>query len=119
MQVDVGEQRAGDPALWGAALGVLEQLPFHDPGPEEFPDQVEELGVLDTPPEQLDEPPVVDRVEVRRDVALDRPEEPLGLVALQVRYLIASMVRRLGRNPKDCWTKSASKMGSKAIRSAS
>jgi hypothetical protein len=40
-------------------------------------------------------------------------------VALQVRYRIASMVRRLGRNPKDCWTKSASKMGSKASRSAS
>src|SRR5947207_2175634 len=74
MEVDVGEERAYDASLWRAQPRVLEQPSFHDAGPQEFPDQVDHLSVRDTSPQQLGELPVVDRVEVRADVALNDPE---------------------------------------------
>src|SRR5262249_34930093 len=76
--VDVRKQWADNTALWDTERRVLVAFPFQDPCPQESPDQLEELAVRDTPPEQFDEPPVVDRIEVRRYVALDHPEELLA-----------------------------------------
>src|SRR4051794_34796484 len=74
MKIYICQQRADDPALWRAGARVLEQLPLHHACTEEAPDQVEEVPVLDASPQELHQLPVVDRVEVGRDIALDDPE---------------------------------------------
>src|SRR5262249_53393419 len=52
-----------DAALRRAYPCVLEQPAFHHTRPQEFPDQIEELAVLDAMPEELHELPVIDRIK--------------------------------------------------------
>src|SRR5262249_8410839 len=63
-------------------------------------DQVQELLVADTAPQQLHQLAVVDRVEVRRDVPLDGPEVSLAL--LGVAQQVADRVHRtaVGAEPE-------------------
>ena len=63
MEINIGQQRTRDPALRGTLGGIPEQLLFHHAGTEEFPDQIEELTILDTPPQYFEEHAVVDGVE--------------------------------------------------------
>src|SRR5262245_27225404 len=74
MEINVGEEWTHDTSLRCTEFRILEQLSFHDPCPKELPDQVEELLVVDTVPEEPHQPPVVNRIEIRRDVPFDDPE---------------------------------------------
>src|SRR5262245_28135933 len=68
-----------DAPLGCALLRLLEQLPFPDPGPQELPDEVEELAVSDTVMKELHQLAVMDRLEVGGDVSFNHPEELLAL----------------------------------------
>jgi hypothetical protein len=52
-----------DASLRGTLGSIPEQLLFHHAGTEEFPDQIEESTILDTPSQYFEEHAVVDRVE--------------------------------------------------------
>src|SRR5205823_7065287 len=66
-------------SLRRAELGVLEQLAFHNPGPQELPDEVDHPFVLDPSPQELRQLPVVDRVKVRGYISFNDPEILLTL----------------------------------------
>jgi hypothetical protein len=71
--------RRSDSALRHTRMRVPKQLPFHDPGAQEVPDQPQELAIFDAPFQQGQEFPVMHGVKVRGNVALDDPEELLVL----------------------------------------
>jgi len=83
-------------ALRGSEFGLLEETPFHDTGPKELPDQVEEATIRDPSRKQFHQLAVVDGVEARRDVPLDDPVIPL----LEVRPEVFDRIHRAPVGPE-------------------
>ena len=82
MEINIGQQRTRDASLRGTLGGIPEQLLFHHAGTEEFPDQIEESTILDTPSQYFEEHAVVDRVEVGGEISLNDPEELHALIGV-------------------------------------
>jgi hypothetical protein len=73
VQVDVGQQRANDPALGNASPSLLSPPLYDDSGTQPLIDQLQHPAITDPPPDQLPKKLVVHLVKEALDVSIQNP----------------------------------------------
>jgi len=85
MEHDIGQERRQDAALRNTFAGSHEQATVNVACLQEPPEQINKPVVPDTPPDATKQKPVVNRVEVARQITFDDPAAPRpGATILQL-----------------------------------
>lgn len=80
VQIDIGHDGRGDPALWRAGKRGVPLPVLQVPGLEHPVDQLKEPAVVDVLGQGADHDLVIERTEAVRDVTLDEPLRPAPAV---------------------------------------